>query len=276
MAGDPVRAAMLHALMDGRSLTAGELALVGGVTPQTASGHLARLLEAGFLALERQGRHRYYRLASPILARMVESMMHVASVLAEPARRIHTGPKDIALRTARTCYDHLAGRLGVAISDAMIASGHAVIDSDGGEITEKGLVHLASVGIGLETGTAARGRRRGVLCRPCLDWSERRVHLAGRVGSALCRHAFAQDWIRRIDGSRAVLITPRGRAGFKQAFGVELTTAHGQEGSALACVAKDGKSRSRQGARTDPLEQGPVDYPPIAAHRTEPGSARNE
>lgn len=219
LAGDPARAVMLHALMDGRALTASELASVAGVTPQTASGHLARLTTAGLLAVEKQGRHRYHRLASPMVARMMESIMQVASELEPPRRRVVTGPRDLALRVARTCYDHLAGRLGVALTDALVAAGHAEIDGDAGAITDSGVVFLEGLGIDLDRGQRRRSR---VLCRPCLDWSERRSHLAGSVGAALCTHAFEQSWIRRVEGSRAVAITPKGRQALHAAFGVRL------------------------------------------------------
>src|SRR5690606_18299451 len=123
LAGDPARAAMLDALMDGRALTAGELARCAGVTPQTASGHLGRLNKGGLVSVDQRGRHRYYRLASPAVAQMIEGIMQIASA-AEPRRTLITGPRDEALRRARTCYDHIAGRLGVALADALVAAGH--------------------------------------------------------------------------------------------------------------------------------------------------------
>jgi len=123
LAGDPARAGMLHALMDGRALTASELARVAGITPQTASGHLARLVTAGLLAVEKQGRHRYHRLASPAVAQMMESIMQVASGPGTTRPRFVVGPRDAALRAARTCYDHLAGGLGVALADALVEGG---------------------------------------------------------------------------------------------------------------------------------------------------------
>lgn len=221
LAGDPARAAMLNALMDGRALTATELASVAGVTPQTASGHLTRLTTTGLLAVERQGRHRYHRLASPIIAGMLESIMQVASTLAPPRRKVATGPRDLALRTARTCYDHLAGRLGVALADALVEAGHAEIDGDAGAITDGGVAFLAGIGLDLDGGRETRRRSR-VLCRPCLDWSERRPHLAGAVGAAICSHSFDQGWIRRVQGTRAVAITPKGQLALRQAFGVQL------------------------------------------------------
>ncbi|HJS30748.1 MAG TPA: helix-turn-helix transcriptional regulator [Alphaproteobacteria bacterium] len=219
LAGDPARAGMLHALMDGRALTASELADVAGVTPQTASGHLARMIAAELLAVEKQGRHRYYRLASPAVARMMESIMLVAS-RREPTRPPRVvGSREAALRAARTCYDHLAGRLGVALADAMTESGHVELASDGGLVTDAGIALFRRIGVDVDALAARRGRR--VLCRPCLDWSERRPHLAGALGAALCEHCFARGWIRRIEGTRAVAITAKGAGAFREAFGVE-------------------------------------------------------
>jgi DNA-binding transcriptional ArsR family regulator len=223
LAGDPARAGMLHALMDGRALTASELARVAGVTAQTASGHLARMAETGLICVEKQGRHRYHRLASPAVAHMMESIMQVASTL-EPSRPwLSVGPRDAALRAARTCYDHLAGRLGVALADAMAAGGYAELETDGGLITESGFAFLDRIGIDAGALAAHRGRRGArIMCRPCLDWSERRPHLAGAVGAALCALSLERRWIRRIDGTRAVAVTPHGRRVFRETFGAQL------------------------------------------------------
>ncbi|MFO1060516.1 MAG: helix-turn-helix transcriptional regulator [Dongiaceae bacterium] len=220
LAGDPARAAMLHALMDGRALTASELARVAGVTPQTASGHLARLGGAGLLAVARQGRHRYHRLAAPSVARMLESIMQVAAELDPPQRRLAVGPRDAALRRARTCYDHLAGRLGVALADALVEAGHVELAGDAGLLTESGRALLD--GIGLDTAPLLARRSGRVLCRPCLDWSERRPHLAGALGAALCAHSLARGWVRRLDGTRAVAITPAGERAFRERLGAVL------------------------------------------------------
>ena len=223
LAGDPARAGMLHALMDGRALTASELAHVAGVTAQTASGHLARMAEVGLLSVEKQGRHRYHRLASPAVAQMIESIMQVASGLQPPRPSLSVGPRDVALRTARTCYDHLAGRLGVALADALVAGGYAELANDAGLVTEPGLRFLGRIGIDVEALTARRGKRGArVLCRPCLDWSERRAHLAGAVGAALCTHSLEHGWVRRIHGTRAVAVTPKGQRIFHDEFGVQL------------------------------------------------------
>jgi DNA-binding transcriptional ArsR family regulator len=223
LAGDPARAGMLHALMDGRALTASELARVAGVTPQTASGHLARMTAVGLLSVEKQGRHRYHRLASRAVAQMMESIMQVASALEVKRPALSVGPRDTALRAARTCYDHLAGRLGVALADALVSGGYAELAGDVGEMTDAGVRLFGRLGIDVETSLARRGRRSTrVLCRPCLDWSERRPHLAGAVGAALCAHSFTKGWIRRIDGTRAVAITPKGQRIFREEFGMRL------------------------------------------------------
>ncbi len=224
LAGDPARAGMLHALMDGRALTATELAHVAGITPQTASGHLARMATVGLLSVERQGRHRYHRLASPAVAQMIESIMQVASGL-EPARpRLSVGPRDAALRAARTCYDHLAGRLGVALADALVAGGYAELATDAGMVTDAGVALLGRIGVDVEALLARRGKRSArVLCRPCLDWSERRPHLAGAVGAALCAYVLEHGWVSRIRGTRAVAITAKGQRMFREAFGVQIS-----------------------------------------------------
>lgn len=225
LAGDPTRAAMLLTLMDGRALTAGELASVAGVTPQTASGHLARLVEAGLLVVEAQGRHRYHRLASPLVARMVETLISIAGETQAPPVRV--GPRDAALRHARTCYDHLAGRVAVGITERMVATGALVLGDDGGELTGSGQQLLARIGIDVP----APGRGRRAFCRPCLDWSERRFHLAGVVGSALLDGLLALGWLRRTAGSRAVTVTPAGEQGVRGAFGFDPRASAGPETS---------------------------------------------
>ncbi|MBN8897331.1 MAG: helix-turn-helix transcriptional regulator, partial [Rhodospirillales bacterium] len=203
---------ILSALMDGRALTAKELAFVARVSPQTTSGHLAKLTEAGLLAGARQGRHRYFRLASPLVGQMMEAVMAVAG----PDER-HAAPwrGGEALRTARTCYDHLAGRLAVGLADTLIARGHVVLGADGGEVTAAGRDFLRGFGA-----DPADGRR--VFCRPCLDWSERRPHLAGRVGTALAERCFALGWLERHRDSRAVRITEAGATGFAEVFDLRM------------------------------------------------------
>ncbi len=214
--GDPARASILTALIDGRALTATELAEVAGVAPQTASGHLAKLAAANLLDLRKQGRHRYYRLASPLVASMLESVMSVAAMQLPP-RRTPSSRLDEGMRTARTCYDHIAGRLGVAIADTLVTRGYVLLADDGGEVTPAGADFLAAFGAAL----SRKGLRR-VFCRPCLDWSERRWHLAGAVGAALCNRCIDLHWIERAQGTRALTITPKGRRGFADNFGVIL------------------------------------------------------
>ena len=216
--GEPARAAMLDALMDGRALTAGELAGVAGITPQTASGHLARLSEANLLAVERQGRHRYHRLASTEVAELIESVTRIAAItLPSPVRKPVTGPRDAQMRLARTCYDHLAGGLGVAVTDALVAREVIAFDDGAGIVAPDGMERLAALGISVD-GPPKRNSRP--LCRPCLDWSERRPHLAGRLGAAVCSHFLDHHWVTRVKGSRALRITPKGQQALRERFGV--------------------------------------------------------
>jgi DNA-binding transcriptional ArsR family regulator len=217
LVGDPARAAMLMALMDGRALTASELARAAGVTPQTASAHLARLVEAGLLGLHCQGRHHYHRLASPAIAHMLESIIEVtaAKEAARPRKAVVTGPRDKAMRAARTCYDHLAGQLGVNLADALTGRGYVELSSEGGAVTETGIGFCRDFGVDLDAGRGAQ-----IYCRPCLDWSERRLHIGGAFGAALAARCFALNWIRRNPESRAVSVTPAGERGFRERFGV--------------------------------------------------------
>jgi DNA-binding transcriptional ArsR family regulator len=214
LVGDAARANILLALMDGRALTAGELAFHAGVTAQTTSGHLAKLLEGRLVAVEQQGRHRYFRLASAEVAQVMEALMAVGA--AGPARYRPAGPRDEALRTARNCYDHLAGRLGTALADILAERGHVVLSDGAAGVTEPGRRFFCSFGIDLDDGA---GSRRP-LCRACLDWSERRPHLAGRIGALLRQRCLDLGWIRPMADSRALAITPAGTSGFDRIFGV--------------------------------------------------------
>ena len=216
LVGDPARANILTALLDGRSLTASELAYFAGVSPQTTSGHLAKLTESRMLSLQKQGRHRYYRLATPQVGRMIESIMEVA--VSAPERYRPASKADTALRAARTCYDHFAGRLGVGLADMLSSRGHVVLADEGGEVTEAGIEFLTGFGLDL----AEARRRRRAYCRPCLDWTERRPHLGGAVAAALTQRCFDLRWVERQRDSRALIITPAGRRGFDEVFGVRL------------------------------------------------------
>jgi DNA-binding transcriptional ArsR family regulator/predicted transcriptional regulator len=217
LVGDPARATMLAALMDGRALTATELALDAGISPQTASGHLAKLVDAHLLTVLKQGRHRYHRLGSPLIGRMLEGIMAVAAIEAPPRHRPRSA-RDDAMCFARTCYDHLAGRLGVALADALVERGLVQLDDDGGQVTTEGRHFLDDFGIE----DAAAHARRNAFCRPCLDWSERRWHLGGRLGVDLARRCFDLGWIERRRDSRVVTLTPKGRRGFEERFGIAL------------------------------------------------------
>ena len=215
--GDTARANIMSALMGGQALTASELAFRAGVTAQTTSGHLAKLTEAGLLSLARQGRHRYYRLASPLVGRMLEAVMAVASVQSPPRYRPPSRIDD-DLRQARTCYDHMAGRLGVALADALTSRGYVDLGEDGGSTTRRGEKFLSRWGIDVD---AAAGQKRS-FCRPCLDWSERRPHIAGSLGASLADRCLELDWVRRRKDSRALTITRRGAEGFKDLLGIRL------------------------------------------------------
>lgn len=212
--GDAARANILSALMGGEALTAGELSRQAGVTAQTTSGHLGKLTDARLIAVEKQGRHRYYRLASPDVAHAIHALMVVAAN--GPKRHHPIGPKDEALRLARTCWDHMAGRLAIAVTDALVGRGHVVLADGTGLVTDEGRRFFCDFGVDL--GETARSRRP--LCRTCLDWSERRPHLAGRLGAALLERSLALGWIGRTAESRALRVTRAGEAGFDATFGL--------------------------------------------------------
>jgi DNA-binding transcriptional ArsR family regulator len=212
LVGDPARANMLTALMDGGALTASELALEAGVTAQTASSHLGKLMEGGLLSLSAQGRHRYYSLANPQVAAMLESIIGVAAAVGP--QRTRPGPREAVMREARICYDHLAGDHAVAMLDGFLARG--VLISGGGEIRlgKSAPSHFAAVGIDTE---AFRKQRRPI-CRACLDWSVRRSHLAGSLGAAILDKIIAEKWARRDAESRAIMFSPKGKMAFEKAF----------------------------------------------------------
>lgn len=207
--GDPARANMLAALMSGKALAAGELADEAGVTAQTASGHLKRLIDARLLVVEIQGRHRYYRLAGPDVAEALESLETLAARTG--SMRTRPGPRDQALREARRCYDHLAGAAGVALHDALVAQGLVVLGPEGVTLSQAGRARFAAEGIDLP---ALEARNRP-LCRTCIDWSERRPHLAGALGAALMAMILARGWAKLDPTSRAVRFTDTGRARFE-------------------------------------------------------------
>lgn len=219
LVGEPARAGMLLALMDGRSLTAHELATAARITPATASRHLGLMVEAGLLRVNRQGRHRYHQLASVDVARVLEGIMQLA-VASAPPQTIAVGPRDGRMRFARTCYDHLAGRLAVALADRLVEERAVIIEEDTAVVTERADAALQSLGIpGGVAPTAGPGKRPP--CRPCLDWGERRMHLAGQLGALLCTHSLERGWLLRKPKSRALELSPAGAVAFRDWLGAE-------------------------------------------------------
>lgn len=213
--GEPARAAMLGALLGGEPLTAGELARRAGVTPATASGHLARLADSGLVTCAPAGRRRYYALAGADAAAVLEALARITRTRSTTAGGV-VSPRLRALRFARTCYDHLAGTIGVLLADTLVTRGH--LKPGTFELTASGADWLKRLGIDVDA--MRRGRRPTT--RPCLDWSERREHLAGAAGAALASALLERRWIARIEGSRAVRLTVRGRDGLQRLLSLEV------------------------------------------------------
>ena len=215
LVGDTARATILGALMGGQALTGGELAFLARISRPTASEHLAKLVAARLIAVTRKRRYCYYRIASPLVAQMLESMKVVAAIEVPP-RYTPRSADDEALRFARTCYDHLAGRLGVAIADALVSRGCVILTEQGGEVTDSGSRFLSAFGLDL----TSAGKQ--IFCRPCLDWSERRYHVAGLVGAQMWRRCEELGWLVRGRDTRAVRVTLAGGTGLHEAFGLDL------------------------------------------------------
>ena len=214
--GNPSRANILLALMHGRALQALDLASEAHITPQTASFHLAKLLDAKLVTAEKQGRYRFYRLATPLVGQMLQGISMVAAL--SPQRYSPALRGGSEMHQVRICYDHLAGKLGVAITTALIDRMHIVLDEDAGVVTEEGQVFFQTYGIALGLAEAAQR----VFCRACLDWNGQGPHLAGRVGAALCRHFFEKGWLQRGREIRALKITRLGETALSELFGVSL------------------------------------------------------
>jgi DNA-binding transcriptional ArsR family regulator len=219
LVGDTARATALAALMGGQALTVSELAALAGVVKSTMSEHLSRLERAGLVSSIAHRQFKYYRIASPRVAAMMESIKVVAAIDCPP-RHQPKSAKDDALRIARTCYDHFAGRFGVALADALAARGFVELTEFGGEVTPAGVGFFRDQQIDIDAGKSKR-----VFCRPCLDWSERRYHIAGLVGTSLCRTAFERGWVVRISGTRAISITAAGRRAFRNEFDFDIPLA---------------------------------------------------
>jgi len=215
LVGDSARATMLSALMDGRSLTAKELAYCANISSSTASGHLSKLVAARLLTVTRNRRFSYYRLASPLVATMLESIGVVASIGVPPRRQPRLANDD-ALRFARSCYDHLAGQVGVAVTDSLVAMGHIVLTDEGGEVTSSGERFLSAFGADLTP------RTRRIFCQPCLDWSERRYHLKGLVGARILDRLMKLGWLKSVPGVRALQLTSSGKAGLSEIFKIDI------------------------------------------------------
>ncbi len=214
--GDPARANMLMALMNGKALTASELAAEAGVTAQTASGHLAKLQQGDLVQVRKQGRHKYFALANADVAAALEGLMGLAA----GQLRTRTGPKDAAMREARVCYNHLAGRRGVQMFASLLARDYLRENGEAIAMTTAGAGFAGDFGIDLDALHAARAP----LCRSCLDWSERRTHLAGSLGRALLTRMEDLGWLRHDPKSRAILFSDTGLVAFDAAFPTEKGT----------------------------------------------------
>ncbi len=210
--GDPARANMLTALMSGKAVTASELAQEAGVTVQTASTHLSKLDQGGLLRPRKQGRHKYFSLASEDVARVLEGLMGLAAGSGHLRSRI--GPKDPALRKARVCYSHLAGDMGIRLFDSLVD--RRLLRTKGAtlELSERGHAFVREFGIDI----VRLDSRKTPLCRECLDWSERRSHLAGSLGRAFLGRIEEMGWARRERGTRIVRFSPPGEKAFARAF----------------------------------------------------------
>lgn len=209
--GDPARVNMMIALLDGRAHTARELAIAAGVSPQTASSHLAKLADANMLIVDRQGRHHYHRLASSEVADLLEQM-HVAGAALAASRPRVGGPTDPVIRELRTCYDHLAGRVAVEISERLMkseADREILLSTEGDALLQS---------IGIVSGGLVRGRR--TFCRPCIDWSERKPHVAGALGAAILSRIRELGWVKPMPTGRALILTAAGERGLNDVFGI--------------------------------------------------------
>ena len=211
--GDPARANILTALMDGRALTASELAEGAGVALPTASGHLSKLAEADLIRPRKEGRHKYFQLADADVAAVLEALMGLAE--GRGIKRVRTGPRDAQMREARVCYNHLAGRMGVQMYRSMI--GRGLLAEAGDDVALTGTGRDFVTGFGIDVSRLSKGR--APLCRACLDWSERRSHLAGTLGRALLSRMEDTGWMVRVPGQRVIRVTPAGARAFEAAFG---------------------------------------------------------
>ena len=215
--GDRTRACFLVELLGGKPLRASALATSAGVSRATASFHLAKLLAAGIVEVEVHGRHRVYRLTDPQVAAAIEALLRIAP--RQAVRSLRSASAGEALSYARFCYDHLAGRLAIEILDAMSSDGLITLREDQFELSERGAAWFGELGVEV----AAQREKRRSFARSCLDWSERRPHMAGALGAALAERLLELGWIMRAPTGRAVRLTPEGRTGLGKALAVEIT-----------------------------------------------------
>ncbi|PAE98197.1 ArsR/SmtB family transcription factor [Shouchella clausii] len=216
LVSEPSRAAILTALLDGRFHPASELAYMAGIKPQTASFHLAKMVDADVIAVEKQGRHRYYGIQDPEIAKIMESLLSIAPP--QKIKSFNQASQDKAIRSARTCYDHLAGALGVKVTDSLLNMNVIREDKDGFVVTESGEEFFQAFQINLKK---VRKKRRS-FSHKCLDWSERRHHLAGALGNALLEKFIELNWVQRLPKTRAIQITDEGKQGLKETFSLDI------------------------------------------------------
>jgi DNA-binding transcriptional ArsR family regulator len=231
MLASPARSAIVNALSDGRAMTATELARIASVGPSTASEHLAELVGAGLLRVAADGRHRYFTLAGPDVATALEALAQICPPL--PVRSLRASVSARPLGFARTCYDHLAGTLGVAVLDALLATRWLAAGDGGFAVTDRGEHALAGLGVDVPE---LRARRRA-LARPCLDWTVRRPHLAGALGAAVTASLLERRWLERQTGRRALVLTPAGEAGLREILGVDARAEADPRGAAARLSA---------------------------------------
>ena len=216
LVGDPVRANILWTLLDGKAYTATELAICADISPQNASMHLSKLLQADLLSVENQGRHRYYKFSRQEVAYAIEALANLVPY--HFSKTNDSIENNSAFKYCRTCYDHLAGRIGVLITDSLLNQKLIIERNKIFEITAKGLKWFTSMDINIDE----LKQQRRALVRPCLDWSERRHHIAGSLGSALLDKMLSADWIRKTKNSRAMVITAKGQKAFCENFKINV------------------------------------------------------
>ncbi|MGE7676126.1 ArsR/SmtB family transcription factor [Lysinibacillus sp. NPDC094403] len=214
--GETSRATMLASMMDGRFHTASELAYMAAIKPQTASFHLAKLVDGKLVKVEKQGRHRYFQLADEEIAHLLESFLAISPP--PEVRSLKQSSQMKLLQGARTCYDHLAGKLGVQLTESLVNAGYLQLEEKEFLITAKGAQFFTDFGLDLDD----LKRKRRSFSHACLDWSERRYHLAGALGQGILTHLFSLGWVTRVPSIRAIKVTEQGRAGFKEVFQLDV------------------------------------------------------